>query len=77
MATSSLMLKRPTRKSLIGRDHDGIAQNDRANESAGAGQRGAGFKQPVHDIGVEDKNHAQDRLPEMHDRMRMVVAAAA
>ena len=31
----------------------------------------------VHDEGVQDENDASDRLPEMHDGMFVVVAAAA
>jgi hypothetical protein len=34
-------------------------------------------KQPVHDEGVEDEDDAEDGLPEMHDGMFVVVAAAA
>ena len=34
-------------------------------------------KQPVHDEGVEDEDDAQHGLPQMHDGMFVVVAAAA
>ena len=62
---------------LDGGDDDGINQNDRADERAGAGDGAAGFKQPVHDEGVEDEDDAENGLPEMHDGMLVVVAAAA
>ena len=35
------------------------------------------FKQPVHDEGVEDEDDARDGLPQMHDGVFVVVAAAA
>ena len=62
---------------LDGGDDNGINQNDRANHGAGAGHGAAGFEQPVHDEGVQHENNAGDRLPEMHDGMFVVVAAAA
>ena len=34
-------------------------------------------KQPVHDEGVEDEDDAEHGLPEMHDGMLVVMAAAA
>ena len=34
-------------------------------------------EQPVHDEGVEDEDDAEHGLPEMHDGMLVVVAAAA
>ena len=62
---------------LDGGDDDGIAEDDRADHGAGAGERAAGLEQPVHEIGVEDEDDAEDGLPEMHDGMFVVVAAAA
>ena len=43
---------------------------------AGAGDRVALLEQPVHDEGVEDKHDADQRLPEPHGRVLVVVAAA-
>ena len=77
MATSSLMLKRPTAQILDGGDDDGIAEDDRADHGAGAGDGAALLKQPVHDEGVEDEDDAEDGLPQMHGRMFVVVAARA
>ena len=62
---------------LDGGDDDGIAEDERADHRAGAGERAAGVEQPVHDEGVEDEDDAEDGLPEMHDGMFVVVAAAA
>ena len=77
MATSSLMLKLADAQIFDGGDDDGINQDERADHGAGAGERAAGVKQPVHDEGVEDEDDAEDGLPEMHDGMFVVVAAAA
>jgi hypothetical protein len=71
------MLKAADAQILDGGDDDGIAEDDRADERAGAGERGAGFKNPVHDVGVEDEHDARDGLPQMHRRMFVVVTAAA
>ena len=62
---------------LDGGDDDGIDENERADARAGAGDDAALLKQPVHDEGVEDENDAGDGLPQMHDGMFVVVAAAA
>ena len=58
-----------------GGDDDGITQNDRADHGAGTGDGRALLKQPVHDVGVEDENDAEDGLPEMHDGMFVIMAA--
>ena len=67
----------PDPQILDGRDDDGITQDDGADERAGAGDGAALRKQPVHDESVKHKDHTQHGLPQMHDRVLMVMAAAA
>ena len=75
MATSSLMLRTPDAEILDGREDNGIAEDDGADAGAGAGDGVALLEQPVHDEGVEDEHDADQRLPELHGRVLVVVAA--
>jgi len=62
---------------LDGGDDDGITEDERADHGAGAGEGAAGVKEPVHHEGVEDADDAKGGPRNGHDRMLMVVAAAA
>ena len=44
--------------------YDGIAENDRADQSAGAGDGMALLEEPIHDESIDDKNDADHRLPQ-------------
>jgi len=60
---------------LDGGQDDGVAQNDGANQTAGAGNRMPLREEPIHQKRVEYEDEPDQRLPEPHRGMLMVVAA--
>ena len=60
---------------LDGGPDDRVAEDDRADQRAGAGDGVALLEEPVHDEGIEHEDDADQRLPEPHGRVLVVVAA--
>ncbi len=65
----------PGAKVLDGGQDDRIPENDRADQTAGAGDGVALLEEPIHEECVEHEYDPYQRLPEPHRRVLVVVPA--